>query len=541
MKKLAFEEKSRKGLMAGVNKMERAVATTLGPLGRNVALDRGFEKIVVHDGVTVAENFQLKDELEEFGASLLRQGAQNQVHLRGDGTTVTTILAAEITRECMKLIEAGYNAMHLRRGLEKSQRTLLKHLDDMVIQIKKGDEKEIIRIATIASNSKELGEQIGKVISKLGIDGIVDVEESKSTETVVEHQEGMQFDNGFASPYFMTDLKRRESTIENPYILISDKNIDNLTEFMPFTQKLIGKPQQVGNSVQLSGGVTRDIVVIAPDFSNDVLAAGIGTKMQNVANILCIRAPFAQDVQKNFLKDLAILTGSTVVGNELGSSFENMEVSVCGHAKRVTATSEATKIVGGLGDPNILEEHVEGLRKELEDESSSFLAEKLKERIGKLTSGVAVIKIGGVTEVEIRDRKEWAIDAIASTKAAIEGGIVPGGEMALFNLSLLPSSQFGDEQSAKILKDALKVPFKKLLSNAGIEYADILGELKEQGVTYGVDVLDGKVKDMIQAGIIDPVLVVRSALEHAISIANQLSTVDCSIVNETPKQPYNPN
>lgn len=538
-KKILFEEQARKKLLSGVEKMARAVGTTLGPLGRNVALDRGFEKIVVHDGVTVAENFQLKDEFEEFGASLLRQGAQNQVHLRGDGTTVTTILAAAITRECMRLTEAGYNAMQLRRGLEKSQHALLKHLDDMAKPVNTEDEK--IRIATIASNSKELGEKIGKVIHKLGTDGIVDVEESKSTETIVEHQEGMQFEPGYASPYFITDLKRREATIENPYILISDTPINNLTEFMPFTQKLVGKPQQVGNSVQLSGGVTRDIVVIAPDFSNDVLAAGIGTKMQNIANILCVRAPFAGDVQKYFLKDLAILTGATVVGSELGTSFETMEVNICGHAKRVTATSEATKVVGGLGDPKLLSEHVEGLRKQLEEEDSPFQVEKLKERIGKLTTGVAVIKVGGVTEVEIRDRKEWAIDAIASTKAAIEGGIVPGGEMALFNLSLLPSSQFGDEQSAKILKDALKVPFKKLLSNAGIEYADILGELKEQGITYGVDVTDGKVKDMIVSGIIDPVLVVRSAIEHAISIANRLSTVDCAIVNETPKQPYNPN
>lgn len=511
MKKIYLGNEALDKLVEGSTLLARAVGTTLGPRGRNAAIDRGFDVIVVHDGVTVAREVEAEDPAVNDGVRIIRQAANKQVDAVGDGTTVTTILANAILTECQRIIATGVNPMELREGLEQGVNRLVTELDIVATPIETVEEK--IQVATISAEDPELGKMIGETIDSIGVDGIITIEESKTAETFVEHQEGMQYEGGYISPYFVTNPARLEATVEDALILITDKNVVNIQELTGLLDKVTK--------------ITRNFVVIAPDVTDSALASFVLTKVQGGMNIMAVKAPSFGDTQREMLIDIATLTGGTVITGEAGQRFEGVELAQLGRAQRVTATKDATLIVGGQGDKGAITQRIEAIKEQLSRaDGSDFQIEKLRERIGKLGSGVAIIKVGGHTEVEMRERKERAIDAVAATQAAIKEGIVPGGEVVYLTIrGKLPKTPTG-----KILYRALEKPFAKLVENAGQNAGTLLAKLEDKEVGWGFDVTDGVFKNMIDAGIIDPVQVSKSALLNAVSVAILAMTTDVLIV-----------
>lgn len=515
-RQVLFGEEAIKKILAGAKTLHDAVSTTLGPRGRNVGVDLGYDAVIWHDGVSVAQQIELEDAGENFAVRVLRQTANKQVSTVGDGTTVSIVLAYAILKEAYKVISAGTNAMSLRKGLEEARDLLIEELKKQAIPIKTA--QQAVDVAIISSEDLELGKQIGELIFKLGIEGVVTVEESKGPDTTIEQQEGMQFDQGYFSPYFMTDPVRAEATAENARIFLTDKPITNIQELLPL---LDGQFLKAG---------LRDIVFVAADFSDNVLASLIVNKARGTFNVLCVKAPYYGQLQKDFLQDIAALTGSTVITQDQGMKFENTTLDMLGMAKRVTSTKDSTLIVGTEESKALTAERVESIKAEMErDEAvSEYQREKLRERVAKLTNGIAVINVGGATEIEIKEKLERAKDAVAATQAALKEGIVPGGEVIYLNLL---KSWTGDpatyKGSERILYDALKKPFYKLAEHAGYEGAKYEAQLKGND---GLDVTDGQVKDMIKAGIIDPAMVAREAITNAVSTAIQLMTTEALIL-----------
>ncbi len=512
--KVTFGNEATKKLLEGIKILTDAVGTTLGPRGRNVSIDRDYEVVSIHDGVTVANEIDLKDKIPAIGAKILKQAAQKQVEEVGDGTTAVIILSNAIIQEAHKIIATGVNPMSLRADLERGRDKVLKSLTSVAIPINTLEEK--VQIATISAEDPALGKMIGETINQVGTEGVVTVEESKSSETLVEHQDGMQFENGFISFEFITDPVKLEATIENADILISERNVTNILELKPFLDKYT-----------LQG---RNLVVLAPDVTDSALHSFVLTKLNGGMNLLCVKAPSFGAKQKDWLQDIAILTGATVVSEAASMRFENLEPSILGKADRVTSNKDTTIIVGGKGDKTALGERIDALKLQLEKEDSEFEQEKLRERIAKLTGGVAVIKVGGHTQVEMKERKERAIDAVAATKAAVEEGVTPGGEVVYLHARKeLDLNNIGE----KILFNALEKPFVKLLSNAGLSSEVKLNELNQTVITknegFGVDVTDGEIKNLLKAGIIDPVKVAKSAINNAVSVAVQLISIDAVI------------
>ena len=515
-KKISQGKIAKEKLLSGAQTLTDAVSSTLGPKGQSVLIDRGFEAVVINDGVTVAQNIELEDPEENNAVRILRQAANKQVDEVGDGTTVVTILGNEIFKELHKQISAGFSATMLRKELEETANIVLAELTNMAKPVKTKDQK--IQVATISAGDSDLGKLIGETIHNVGVDGVITVEESKANETFLEYQQGMQFDRGYASPYFVTNPARMEATVEDPAIFITDNDITNIFEL----QELLQSVEKIG---------IRNFVFFAKKFGDQVLGTFALNKQMGKINVLAVEIGGESQAQKEFLQDLCILTGAALVSKDTGILLTKATVEVCGKAERITSTKDATLIVGGKGDKKLIKERVDALKVQFDRaEGSDFEIAKLKERIAKLTAGVAVIKVGGVTEVEMKERKERAIDAVAATQAAVEQGIVAGGEVAYLKVRRV----LGDMGGEGIMKTALKKPFEILLRNADMDAGKAMAELEfkySDTKDYGVDVTDNSIKNMFTAGIIDPVKVTKRAVANAVSVAIQLATTGFTITN----------
>ncbi|MBI2596305.1 chaperonin GroEL [Candidatus Daviesbacteria bacterium] len=520
---LKFDSEAREKLLKGINTLTDAVASTLGPKGRNVALDKKWgAPQVVHDGVTVAKEIDLEDPFENMGAQLLKEAASKTNDVAGDGTTTATVLAQAMVSEGLKNIQAGANPMILRKGIDQA-------VDVLVGELKKMSKKlttpeEITQVATISAQDEEIGKLISESIAQVGKDGVITVEEGKTLEMSVDYKEGMEFDKGFASPYFVTDTDKMEASLEDAYILITDKKISNMAELLPFLEKFVQ--------------VSKNLVIIADEVEGEALATLVVNKLRGTFNVLAVGAPGFGDRRKAMLDDIAILTGGTVISEDTGRKFESIEMDDLGRAARVTSDKDNTLIVDGKGTKSKIDSRISQIRKEIEVTDSEFDKEKLQERLAKLTGGVAVINVGAATEVEMKEKKERVSDAVAATKAAIEEGIVPGGEVALLRIgkALDVLKLEGEERvGVEMVKKALQQPFNKLMENAGLNAGMMLSEVSKAAATFGVDVTDGKVKDLVKAGVIDPVKVTRSALQNAASVAIMVMTTNV-LVTDAPEK-----
>lgn len=500
-------------ILAGVTSLTEATATTLGAKGRNVGIAKVgqdgkiFENIIIHDGVTVTKHVILKDPVENFAASVIKEAAQKQVQEAGDGTTVSIILAHAILTEAYKITATGINPMGLRRSLEEGVKLLLSELDKVSRPIKTLKEK--IQVATISAEDIELGKLIAQTIDKMGVDGIVTCEESKSSETTVEVQEGMQLEMGYSNQYYVTNPQTMEATYENVGILVTDKDITSLAGFETLLSQCVEQ--------------SKPLLIISPHIGGEAQELLLLNKLQGKLRVLTIRAPSFGDNQKSLLNDIAILTGAKMITSEAGHEFKNVTIADLGFAEYVTANKESSIISGGGGDKQALKDRIESMRVQLDEEEQEFLKEKIKERLAKLTNGVAVIKVGGQTEIEMKERRERALDAIEATKAAIREGIVPGGEVTFMNIKSAFNT-LPNDHAKTILTQALEKPFERLVTNAGYDAGQIKERLNTWSDSYGFDVNDGLIKDMINAGIIDPTAVLKGALHNALSVAIQLLT-----------------
>ncbi|MCB0139401.1 MAG: chaperonin GroEL [Caldilineaceae bacterium] len=533
-KQLVFEEQARRKLKAGVDALANAVKTTLGPKGRNVALDKKWgSPTVTHDGVTVAKEIELEDPFENMGAQLLKEAATKTNDVAGDGTTTATVLAQAIVNEGQKNMAAGANPMLLKRGIEAGRDAIVSALKEMATPVAGTD--GIAQVASIsAGNDKQIGKQIAEVMDKVGKDGVITVEESKGLEDEIEYVEGMQLDRGYLSPYFVTSSERMEATIDDPYILITDKKISSAQDIVPVLEKLV----QIGK---------RDVVILAEDVDGEALATLVLNKLRGMVNALAIKAPGFGDRRKAMLRDIAILTGGTVITEELGRTLESVVLDDLGRATKVTSTKDATTIVDGAGASEAIKGRIDEIRSEIDASTSDYDREKLQERLAKLAGGVAIIRVGAATETELKEKKHRVEDALSATRAAVEEGIVPGGGVALINsLPALDTVTLeGDAGTGiKILRRALEEPMRMIASNAGLDGAVVIEKVRglhgEGKKTTGYDVLSNDYVDMLSAGIIDPVKVTRSAVENATSIAAMILTTAALVTDIPEKEPPMP-
>jgi chaperonin GroEL len=535
-KQLVFSEDARRKLKHGVDLLATAVSTTLGPKGRNVALDKKFgAPTVTHDGVTVAKEVELEDPYENMGAQLLKEAATKTNDIAGDGTTTATVLAQNIVNEGLKNVAAGANPMLLKRGIEAGTAALAKRIRDMAVSI--DSMEEIASVAAISAQDREIGQLIAEVMDKVGKDGVITVEESQSLQFETEYVEGMQFDRGYISPYFVTDAENMEAVIEDAFILIHDKKISSAQDIVPVLEKLI----QTGR---------RNLVVIAEDVDGEALATLVLNKLRGTINALAVKAPGFGDRRKAMLQDIATLTGGQVITEEMGRKLESVQIGDLGRAAKVSATKDDTTVIDGVGDPTQIKARVEQIRVEMDRSTSDYDREKLNERLAKLAGGVAIIRVGAATEVELKEKKHRVEDALSATRAAVEEGIVPGGGVALLNAlpALDDVSLDGDERTGiTILRRALEAPMRKIAENAGqngdVIIQNVRREQERSGdKNVGFDVLTEEYVNMIKAGIIDPAKVTRGALENAASIASMILTTEALITDlpEKDKAPAMP-
>ncbi|MCH8339455.1 MAG: chaperonin GroEL [Chloroflexi bacterium] len=536
-KQLAFAEDARRRLKDGIDVLANAVATTLGPKGRNVALDRKFgSPTITHDGVTVAKEVELEDPYENMGAQLLKEAATKTNDIAGDGTTTSTVLAHAMVSDGLKNLSAGANPMMLKRGIERAAKEVADALTDMAIDVT--TKEEIASVAAISAQDTEIGELIAEVMDKVGKDGVITVEESKGLEFETEYVEGMQFDRGYISPYFVTDPENMEATIEEPYVLIHDKKISAATDIVPLLEKLV----QVGK---------RDLVVIAEDIDGEALATLVLNKLRGMLNVLAVKAPGFGDRRKAMLQDIAVLTGGTVITEELGRKLESVTINDLGQAGKVSSTKDDTTVIEGKGDSDKIKGRIEEIKVEIDRSTSDYDKEKLQERLAKLSGGVAVIRVGAATETELKEKKHRVEDALSATRAAVEEGIVPGGGVALVN-ALKSIEKLSDDDpdintGIKVVRSALEMPLRGITRNAGKEGAVILEGVRRKqeeakNDKIGYDVLTGEYVDMVEAGIIDPAKVTKGALENAASIAAMILTTEALITDipEDDKMPAAP-
>src|SRR5512147_3329422 len=541
-KQLVFSEEARRKLKNGMNVVSNAVGATLGPKGRNVAVDRKFgSPTITHDGVSVAKEIELEDPFENMGAQLLKEAASKTNDIAGDGTTTSTVLAHAIVNEGLKALEAGYNPMLLKYGIMQATESVVEELRKMSTKI--DSREEIASVATNSAADEEIGSLIADVMDQVGKDGVITVEESKSMSDEKEFVEGMQFDRGYLSPYFITNGDQMEAQISDAYILIYDKKISAAQDIVPLLEKLV----QLGK---------RELVIIAEDVDGEALATLILNKIRGMLNVLAIKAPGFGDRRKAMLQDIAVLTGGQVISEETGRKLESVAVSDLGRAEKVVSDKENTTIVGGKGKKSDIEGRIKEIRIEIDKSTSDYDKEKLQERLAKLSGGVAIIRVGAATETEMKEKKHRVEDALSAARAAVEEGIVPGGEISLINASvkldkLLKSlDDDGNEETRvgiNIVKKALEAPIRKLAANAGQDGSVIIDTVRRTAIekknkNIGYNVLTDEYVDMIQAGVIDPVKVVRGALENAASIASMILTTDVLITDmpEKDKAPAMP-
>ena len=522
-KQLLYSDEARKKLLTGINKLADAVATTLGPKGRNVALDKKWgAPNVVHDGVTVAKEIELEDPFENMGAQLIKEAASKTNDVAGDGTTTATILAQAISEEGLKNITAGANPMILKKGLEKGVDTAVESLKKSAKKVTNKD--ETTQVATISAADETIGSLIAEALEKVGKDGVVTVEESRGLDTNIEYKEGMEFDRGYVSAYFVTDPAKMEASIENPHILITDKKISAIGDLLPLLEKLVQ--------------TTKDFVIIADDIEGEAMATLVVNKLRGTMNILAVKAPGFGDRRKEMLEDIAVLAGGTLLSEDTGIKFESVTPEMLGKADRITSDKDNTIIVGGKGARNKIDARIAQIKTQIEKTTSEFDREKLEERLAKLSGGVAVVNVGAATEIELKEKKERVNDAVQATKAAIEEGFVVGGEVALLRAAkALDSIKVeGDEEiGVKILRHALRQPLQKLAKNAGADAGWVVREVEKSEGNRGFNALTGKFEDLIAAGVIDPVKVTRSALQNAASVAMMVLTTE-ALVTDIPEE-----
>ena len=520
-KQLAFDETARQSLLAGVTKIAKAVKSTLGPAGRNVVIDKKFgSPNITKDGVTVAKEIELEDAYENMGAQLVREVSSKTNDIAGDGTTTATVLAESIYREGLRNVTAGANPISLQRGINKAAAAIVAELKNISKPVDSG--KEIAQVATVSANwDSEIGDIIAEAMDKVGKDGTITVEEAKGIDTSLDVVEGMQFDKGYLSPYFVTNADTMEAVLESPYILIFEKKISNLKDFLPVLEKVAksGKP----------------FLIIAEDIEGEALAALVVNRLRGTLNVAAVKAPGFGDRRKAMLQDIAVLTGGQCISEDLGLKLENVEIDQLGMAKRVVITKDTTVIIEGAGNSGDISARVSQIRKQIEDTTSDYDREKLQERLAKLAGGVAVIKVGAATETEMKEKKDRVDDALHATRAAVEEGIVPGGGVALIRAqkAVCALELSGDEKTgAAIVYRAVEAPLRQLVENAGREAALIVEKVKSlESPTMGYNVVTDSYEDLFTSGVVDPTKVTRSALQNAASIAGLMLTTECLIAD----------
>lgn len=521
-KQLKYSKEARQSLIAGINKLADAVVTTLGPKGRNVAIDKKWgAPNVIHDGVSVAKEIELEDPFENMGAQLVKEAASKTNDVAGDGTTTATLLAQSIINKGVTLVDAGANPMVIKLGIEEGVKAVVEEIKRMSVKVGEGD---VAKVATISAQDEKIGNLIAEALQKVGKDGVVTVEEGKGLELSIDYKEGMEFDKGYASAYFVTNADRMEAEIEDPYILITDKKVSALNELLPFLENLVK--------------VSKNLVIIADEIEGEALATLVVNKLRGTFNALAIKAPGFGDRRKEMLEDLAILTGGTVISEDTGRKFESITLEDCGRADKVWADKENARIIGGKGNPAKIKARIAQIKRAIETSTSDFDKEKFQERLAKLSGGVAVINVGAATEIEMKDKKERVNDAVAATKAALEEGIVPGGGVTLLRarkvLPKIKAKLTTDDEKAgiDILFDALAEPLKRIARNAGENDGLVLKKVEEaNGVDFGFDVVTGQYKSMIKAGIVDPTKVARSVVQNAASVGMMVLTTEALITD----------
>ncbi|MCX6760955.1 MAG: chaperonin GroEL [Candidatus Nealsonbacteria bacterium] len=526
-KQIFYEKTAREKLKAGVDKLANTVKITLGPKGRNVVLDKGFgSPTITNDGVTIAKEIELEDKVENLGAEIVKEVAEKTNDVAGDGTTTAVVLAQALINEGLQLVAAGVDPLALKRGIEKGVKKVVESLKKMSKQIT--TKEEMAQVATISAEDEELGMLIAEAMEEVGKDGVITVEESKTFGIQKEIVKGLQFDRGYVSHYMVTDTERMEAVFEDPYILITDKKISSLQEILPVLEKVV----QTGK---------KELVIIADEIEGDALATLIVNKLRGIFNALAVKAPGFGDRRKEMLQDIATVTGGQLISEELGLKLENVELSHLGQARRVVAAKENTTIIEGKGKKEEIDSRIKQIKKELELSESSFDKEKLQERLAKLAGGVAVIKVGAATEVEQKSKQHKTEDALAATRAAVEEGIVTGGGVALLRASesldeiKMEDDKFFAIYVKEMLKKALEYPIRQIAINAGTDEGVVVNKVKENKISFGFNAKTMEYQDLMQAGIVDPTKVVRSALQNAASAAMMLLTAD-AVVAEKPEE-----
>lgn len=528
-KEIRFGEDARKSLLEGVNKLADTVKVTLGPKGRNVVLDKSFgAPLITNDGVTIAKEIELDDAFENMGARLVKEVSTKTNDVAGDGTTTATVLAQAMIKEGVKNVAAGGDPMAIKRGMDKATEKAVEEIKKISSEV--NGKEDIARVASISANSEEIGNLIATAMEKVSKDGVITIEESKTSNTDVEVVEGMQFDKGYISPYMVTDTEKMEAVIDNPYILITDNKISNIQEILPLLETLM---QQSGK-----------LVIICEDIESEALSTLVLNKLRGVLNVVAVKAPGYGDKRKEMLQDIAILTGGEVITSDLGLELKDTTVEQLGRAKQIKAQKENTIIVDGMGDKQLIADRIGQIRAQLSEEKSEFEKEKLQERLAKIAGGVAVIQVGAATEVEMKDKKLRIEDALSATKAAVEEGIVAGGGTAYVNVipevERFVNGLDGDEKlGAKIVLRALEEPVKQIARNAGLEPAVILENVKKAEKGVGFDAGKEQYVDMKKTGIVDPTKVTRSALQNAESIASMVLTTESIVTDKKEEKSCN--
>ncbi|HKP60789.1 MAG TPA: chaperonin GroEL [Polyangiales bacterium] len=529
-KEIIYDTLARDKILAGVNALANAVKVTLGPRGRNVVIEKSFgAPTVTKDGVTVAKEIELEDKFENMGAQMVREVASKTSDVAGDGTTTATVLAQSIYREGSKMVAAGHNPMEIKRGIDAAVAAIVEKLGKLSKATK--DPKEIAQVGTISANGDtQIGNIIADAMQKVGKEGVITVEEAKSLETVLDVVEGMQFDRGYLSPYFVTDQERMEVVLNDCYLLISEKKISSMKDLLPVLEAIAkqGKP----------------LLILAEDVEGEALATLVVNKLRGTLNTAAVKAPGFGDRRKEMLKDIAILTGGQVVSEDLGIKLENVTLSDLGQAKRITIDKDNSTIVDGGGKKGEIKARIETIRRQIEETTSDYDREKLQERLAKLVGGVAVIKVGAATEVEMKEKKARVEDALNATRAAVEEGIVPGGGTALLRCqSAIEKLDVGEEQQAgvSIIRRALEEPIRQIANNAGLEGSIVVEKVRTgKGATFGYNAATDTYTDLIEDGIIDPTKVVRTALQNAASVASLMLTTEAVIVEKKEDKPASP-
>jgi len=524
-KDIRFSEEARRAMERGINKLADTVKVTLGPKGRNVVLDKKFgSPLITNDGVTIAREIELEDKYENMGAQLVKEVATKTNDVAGDGTTTATILAQAIIREGLKNVAAGANPMIIKKGIHKAVDVAVDGIRQLSKPIESKD--SIAQVASISAGDEEIGKLIAEAMDKVGKEGVITVEESKSMGTTLDVVEGMQFDRGYLSAYMVTDTEKMEAVLENPYILITDKKISNIQEILPILEQIVQQGKQ--------------LLIIAEDVEGEALATLVVNKLRGTFTCVAVKAPGFGDRRKEMLRDIAILTGGEVISEELGYDLKEAKLDMLGRAQTVKVDKENTTIVNGAGDPQAIQDRVKQLKAQIEETTSEFDKEKLQERLAKLSGGVAVIQVGAATETELKEKKLRIEDALAATRAAVEEGIVPGGGVALINVipqvkELLESTTGDERTGVNIILRALEEPVRQIAANAGLEGSIIVEKIKESEKGVGFDALNERYVNMIEAGIVDPAKVTRSALQNAASIAAMILTTE-AVVTDLPEE-----